>query len=338
MHVVGSPDQPAAAFRRHTPDARVATAATLDRAITEVRPMSAAIVLIHGRGPKPRKQTLLDCWRGFLPEGARPLPVEMAHWVDLFKYTPRVLPDDQADCDHLAGADLPDSVAQAFGMAASSQESVAAETELAGRALSWRQIRDGLLEASWRAFTRISGNQFAVDAQNFFTDDPVLRTESRRRLRDAVQIQRAAGHEVLVIAHSFGAIVAYELARELQHREIHTLITLGSPLAWCYDMWAPAKPPPTPDYFNAKEFPRRGLRHWWNVYDPADPVSTAQIVAVAPAIAPEYRSGGAPLIVDAPVSNSYSREGDPGSAHDYRGYLQSMAVQRAIALFMLEVA
>ena len=60
--------------------------------------MSAAIVLIHGRGPKPRKDLLLECWKEFLPPATAALPIDMVHWVDLFGYNPPVTPDDQHDC------------------------------------------------------------------------------------------------------------------------------------------------------------------------------------------------------------------------------------------------
>lgn len=113
---------------------------------------------------------------------------------------------------------------------------------------------------------------------------------------------------------------------------------MGGPLTWCYDVWGPAKPPPTADYFSAKEFPRRGVRHWWNVFDPADPVATAKVVAVAPHIAPAYRRGNLPVIIDAPISNTYTVEGSPGSPHHYGGYLRSAPVQRAMELFRLETS
>lgn len=298
--------------------------------------MSAAIVLIHGRGPKPRKDLLLECWKEFLPPATAALPIDMVHWVDLFGYNPPVTPDDQHDCEHLAGADLPDLAAQAFRAAANSKEVLATQRQLSGQAFGWGDFKDAVIEKTWRAFTGISGNQFAVDAQNFFSDIPALRNDSRQRLKDAIAAQRAAGHEVMVIAHSFGTIVAYEAARELQNREIHTLVTIGSPLAWCYDTWDKAKPPQVMPYFSAREFPRNGLRFWWNVYDPGDPVATAMVLAAQPQIATEYRRSRQPVILDCPIANTYATAGDAGSNHDFRGYLQSAPVQRAIELFLLE--
>ena len=294
--------------------------------------------MIHGRGPKPKKEALLACWKEFLPENAQTGYLDMAHWVDLFGYDPPVLPDEEAECEHVAGADLPDLSAQAFSSAATSRDVTQVQQELTGRALSWQEIKDGVLAAFWEKFTDVTGNQFAADAQNFFRDKPALRNDSRQRLKVAIAAAREQGHEVMVIAHSFGTIVAYEAARELRDKEIHTLATMGGPLAWCYDVWGPAKPPPTADYFSAKEFPHRGVRHWWNVFDPADPVATAKVIAVAPHIAPAYRRGKLPVIIDTPISNTYTVEGDPGSPHDYRGYLRSAPVQRAIELFLLETA
>lgn len=307
--------------------------------------MSAAIVLIHGRGPKPRKETLLDCWKSFLPRQIRTLPVEMVWWADLFKYDPPVMPDEENTCDHTATADLPDLSAQAFNTAITPEEMEKMRREITGAAVSWDDIwrvKDRVLETFWRGFTGVSGNQFALDAQNFFADLPNLRTVSRQRLKDAVLAQKAAGHQVMVIAHSFGAIVAYELARDFgadQPPPVHTLVTMGGPLAWCYDVMSQAKPQPTPArYLGDKEFPRFGVKFWWNVFDPADLVATAKVLSAAPYLAPVYRSGGRPVIVDCPIPNTYTQPGDLGSPHDYRGYLQSAPVQRAIELFMRETA
>lgn len=129
-----------------------------------------------------------------------------------------MLPDDAAECEHIASADLPDLSAQAFSAAAASREMTRVQQELTGRALSWQEIRDGLLETFWRQFTGITENQFALDAQNFFSDIPALRNDSRERLKAAILEARGRGHEVMVLAHSFGTVVAYEAARELRDR------------------------------------------------------------------------------------------------------------------------
>jgi pimeloyl-ACP methyl ester carboxylesterase len=263
----------------------------------------------------------------------------MVWWVDLFDYTPPVLSDSAAACEHIAGADLPDSSAQALMAAVPTETLDEIQRELQASAWSWAdlmRIKNRAVELLWDGFATVSNNQFAIDVRNFFRDKPALRTDSQERLKAAIEQQRAAGHDVMVIAHSFGAIVAYETIRELPSRAVHTLVTIGGPLAWCYDIWDQAAPPANVNYLAAKEFPSLGLRHWWNIYDPADPVVTAKVVAVAPQIAPEFLATGNPVVVDAPISNTYTRAGDLGSPHDYRGYLTSEAAQRAIRLFMLE--
>lgn len=299
--------------------------------------MSAAIVMIHGRGPKPNAAMLLACWQSFLPAAVRGLPTSMVVWADLFGYDPPLLATPGVDCAHLAAYDLPDASAQALA-AAQIVRTTPSQT-LSGHAWDWpdlSEVKDRAMAHLWDSFVAISQNQFAIDVRNFFRDQPTMRSEARSRLKAAILKLRAAGHEVLVLAHSFGTIIAYEVARELQQFDIHTLITLGSPLAWCYDLYGPATPPPSPQYLAAKEFPRFGLRHWWNVYDPADLVVTGTFAAPAPQIAAVYGSTGHPVIIDAPITNSYRVAGALSSPHDYRGYLQAQPVQRALRLFMLE--
>lgn len=295
--------------------------------------------MIHGRGPKPNEQELLACWSQFLsPEARSTLQLRMVLWVDLFRYDPPIQ-SGPADCRAIAENDLPQYEAAALQTHISSQTADDVQRELVGKAwdlTGLRPVKDFAIEQIWNQYIAVSDSQFAKDARNFFKDDQKLRMNSRARLLDTISEFYNAGHKVMVISHSFGTIVAYEAARTLNAQKIHTLVTMGSPLAWCYDLWGKAAPELTPDYPSAKEFPGSGVGKWWNIYDPADVIATAKVLAAAPQLAPLFQSMGKPVIIDSPIHNTYAKPGDSGSPHDYRGYLVSQPVRQAVRLFNYE--
>ena len=174
------------------------------------------------------------------------------------------------------------------------------------------------------------------DAVNFFMDKPDIRSGARAELTDAINRANDLGNQVILLAHSFGTIVAYETARALAERKIELLVTFGSPLAWCYDVWGPAANPlkGNPNYPHIKAFPSLGVRRWINVYDPLDPVATAVLIAAVPHLSPGYLEDNAQVVIDSMITNPYAKDDDPGSHHDWRGYLSSMPVADTVRQFL----
>lgn len=300
--------------------------------------MGKVIVMIHGRGPEPEHDALLACWQSFLDPTIifNAASIDMVDYVSLWGYVPEYQPPDAAGCEKAATAANPDLAAQTALAALSNTLLHGLHLPFAHTALDWgdlQHFKDAAVEALWRQFARNTGNQFAIDVVNFFMDKPNIRVEARARLTAAVDAARANDHDVLVLAHSFGTVVAYEAARQYQHQEIDTLVTFGSPLAWCYDVWSPAAPPDA-GYGRPKVFPDRGLRRWLNVYDALDPVATGVLVAAIPHLSPRYLNQGQQVVVDAAIANTYARDDDIGSHHDWRGYLASPPVAQIVRQFV----
>ena len=134
----------------------------------------------------------------------------------------------------------------------------------------------------------------------------------RDNIRTAIQ---AATDPTLVIAHSLGAIVVFDVLSEpaFSGREIH-LVTLGCPLGIENvqdELRGPAGPPhPIPD----------PVRSWSNLADDGDPVAFRQILA------PEFTQNAYAfdIVDDLTVNNRGFLN------HELTGYLKIDAVRRAI--------
>jgi hypothetical protein len=139
-------------------------------------------------------------------------------------------------------------------------------------------------------------------------------------LRHAVQ-QRAIDlideDTVLVIGHSLGSVVAWEVSQRLS-RPLLMLLTLGSPLGIgnvVYPRLSP-QPPCWP----------RGVRRWVNIAHHDD------YIAVEPQLAPLFPSSDGRLVEDHPLASS--RDGEPVGRHEHHsvsGYLERAETGLAVA-------
>ena len=308
--------------------------------------MGVAIILIHGRGPYPRKDTLEACWKSFLPPLPATAKVQMIHWTERFEYTPPLVPDAQWDCGSSASGGLDPALDAAFGEASADQTLSDEAGDVVAQAWGLPDVGDALAAAKNKLIKSVFGVlsnqfnvQFAKDIENFFLHKrATLRDQTRDELVEAIRREAGQGNAVLVVAHSFGSIVAYEALREFSGAtaQVHSLITLGSPLAWCYDIIDDAKPNVVPAYADLKAFPARGAGNWWNVLDPEDPIVMPPTKGVIgrPFLGMEY-GGASRQVIDCVVRNLRSSD-SLTSHHDWRGYLEATATQKAIRSFLSE--
>lgn len=127
-----------------------------------------------------------------------------------------------------------------------------------------------------------------------YQDDDRLAQGIRDRVVEALR----DGAEILV-AHSLGSVVAYEVLCLTTDHTVQTLVTLGSPLALpsVARRLRDQSPPDT------RVLPP-GLTRWVNIYDPSD------AVACAGGVSPIW-----PQVIDVTVNN----ERDPHSVYAYLG-------------------
>jgi hypothetical protein len=147
-------------------------------------------------------------------------------------------------------------------------------------------IKKAAMEAFYflfdKEYTRPDGASFRV------------RKELRDRLLAELHKASAAADRVIVVSHSMGTIVAYDVLRNCPDcPPVDTLITLGSPLG-LQEVQDELKAA------GAKrvDFPADRLAHWVNVYDPLDPICGAD-----PKLGNDYAPVGSKQVEDIRESN-----------------------------------
>lgn len=121
-----------------------------------------------------------------------------------------------------------------------------------------------------------------------------VRQELRARLLRELSAAQARGEKLVIISHSMGTMVAYDVLRNCPGcPHVDTLITLGSPLGVreVQDELVAADA-------DHVDFPAATLDRWVNVYDPLDPVCGAD-----PKLANDYRPVDGKSVIDVRESN-----------------------------------
>jgi hypothetical protein len=298
--------------------------------------MAPTVVYVHGNGNKPAADTLKRIWDEALfgePAGDRS---RMAYWADL-RY-PAPLPDTETDElamppggeEGVAEDELhPEELVVEAVMQAHAETLLetpvtagggAAEDSVPGAALdSWvrdmaytadavvsgeSEISDEALplpKAARVAIFRALVKRTFADVYAYFfggSGDAM-----RERMREALD---AVSGPVVVVSHSLGTIIAYDVLRE-RARDVPLLVTAGSPLAV----------QEIQDLVTTPLLVPRGVAAWRNVADARD------LVALDKTIRPEYTP--ADRVRDFLVVN------DSDNHHDIRTYLRTAPVHDAVA-------
>lgn len=163
------------------------------------------------------------------------------------------------------------------------------ELELAG--LIPAPIREAIVKkTAMEAYYFLFNKEFKrADGQRFH-----VRNELRTRLLNEIGKAAAQADKVILISHSMGTMVAYDVLRNCPECPlIDTLITLGSPLG-IREVQAEL----TAAGEDSVDFPAAKLSNWINIYDPLDP-----ICGVDPRFANDYRSVDGKRVKDVKESN-----------------------------------
>lgn len=140
----------------------------------------------------------------------------------------------------------------------------------------------GLEIASWLpdAVKQAIIKKAAMEAYYYLFDKPFpcpgrppqpMRQAIRSLLLDTLQETSRQADKLLVVAHSMGTMVAYDVLRNCPECPVvDTLITLGSPLG-IEEVQDELKAPDV----DRIDFPAARLGRWINLYDPLDPVCGA---------------------------------------------------------------
>jgi hypothetical protein len=150
---------------------------------------------------------------------------------------------------------------------------------------------------------------FLDDVESYFADAHLRELAIKR----VVQAVDDSGSEVVLLGHSLGSVVAYDVLQERSDLPVLALITLGSPLGL----------PTVLRRLQAPSFPPR-LQRWVNVINREDFV-TGDVT-----LRDLYPSGDDRAVQDLEMEGRSPALFEPNAAHDGTVYLSSIVLANAL--------
>ena len=299
--------------------------------------MSKVIIGIHGLGNKPPKPLLEKWWKASIEEGLQKAgkkeinyKFEMVYWADILheepldencndpenplclveKYVPannNFIPED-----HSTRRKIIDFLSEEV-------DSILLNKDFT---LNYSFITDVILKhwfADLDIYYREKNNHLGITAANELI-----------RKRTAEIIKKYHNHEILVIGHSMGSIIAYDvMAFDLKNIEIDTFITIGSPLGLPV-VKSKIAAERRLNHTNTRHLsaPSNVISHWYNFSDLADKVAFNYKLSDDFTI---NRHKVKPI--DFVVNNDYAINGK-ANPHKSFGYLRTAEVSAKIIEFL----
>jgi len=289
------------------------------------------VVYVHGAGNKPPQDDLKRAWDQDLFGRDMGERTRMAHYADLLHAQPGSIGADACTQNEALAALVTAAAAEAEAAAAGDRTGTTAEDaemlagltsqgealalslsiSMAARAASRPPVAEEAVAALLplpgpvrRLLLRQLLQHLIPDADSYFftaKKEPI-----KARLR---QVLDAVAGSVLVVSHSLGTVIAYDVLREphFAAKVVPVLVTLGSPLGYAEIQDVVTSPLQVPD----------PVRLWANFADSLD------LVTLDTTLADDF--GRAPRIVDTRVDNP-----SPNN-HAACGYLSARQVQAIVA-------
>jgi len=282
---------------------------------------SYVIIGIHGLANKPKRSTLDKWWRMSILEGLRrnerrtsgDISFELVYWAD-WGYTKPIADEDNTEPYIRARGTGPlKRYEDGFWDLLRAEASDWADTPLdwAKQMLGVGRLADAVLEAKLKDLAR-------------YYNEAAKRELLRRRFTEAVLRHR--DKRIMVIAHSMGSIVAYDvlrlLGREDTNVRVQHFITIGSPLGL---------PHVKHRIYQENDLVRTPsiVHRWTNLSDKRDPV------AFDTHLAGDYRANDRGVSVhDDLVINGYVGSSGDGNPHKSYGYLRTPELSSLIRPFI----
>ena len=279
------------------------------------------IVGIHGLNNKPAPDVLRNWWTIAMAEGLSrncegqraDVDFELAYWADLMYSAP--VPIAEAAEPYVAaggGGPLP-------------------RAGISIRSIAETRIKEGVGKVLEKVFGAKVAEDVVRDAVETRMPDlhrynhhRAARDAIRKRLRDALRAAHARSAQIMLIAHSMGSIVAYDVLRAanrtLPGLRIAHFVTLGSPLGLTGVKEIVAAPRRVPEC----------VARWSNFADPRDYAARWDT-----RLSNDYRASRAGVTVsDHLVINGYLSPSGKSNPHKIYGYLRTPEVSELIAGFL----
>jgi len=300
--------------------------------------MSKIIIGIHGLGNKPVATTLQRWWQQSIADGFRVISksghhpkFQLVYWADIIH--PQPLQREGIDENHPLYLDEP------YSRAGVITRSIREPLQQKIRDYLEKQIDKILLNddltVNFAAISDYIIHRFFHDLEVYYMSDRPVSPESTLLPRDAIRLrlaetlQRHHRKQILLIAHSMGSIIAYDVLNAgLPGVQIDTLVTCGSPLGIPVIMnkirsenKMTLKPGPL-------AVPESITRKWYNLSDLNDRV------ALNYNLADDYTPSRSGITIeDLQVTNTYEFNGKK-NPHKAYGYLRTPEMAEVISGFL----
>jgi subtilisin family serine protease len=319
-----------------------AAAAKLPIAAASTAGVSATptIIYVHGIGNKPIASVLKCQWDTALFGVRMGERTRMAYWVNRERYPVPI----EADCSTKDAIPVAEeglsSITPSVGVkSVTGDASMAKEvTDVADTPDQARILASIAAKMEGRAATRIGVAALSVEAKVLPLPEPLRRffarqvtrvflrdvhdflfdKAARTRMRDSVLERiKVGGGPFIVIAHSQGTMIAYDVLRTLTQAQadVRLFVTIGSPLGM----------QEVQDFFRRESGVKKGplpfppcVKKWLNVADNLD------VVAIDPDLSNEFAG---------PITNHdafFLNPDSPKHAHSATGYLSTKFVKDAV--------
>jgi hypothetical protein len=204
--------------------------------------MAKVIIGIHGLGNKPPKETLENWWKKAMIEGLEKLnkpydfpQFEMVYWAD-------VLYDKPLD-EQIEDSENPFFLNEKY--TPGSPDFEPEDNSIRQKVLDFLEgqldklfLNDDLT-INYTGISDAIIHRYFKDLEIYYAEECFDKNDTRCKARKLIRerlsevINKYKGYEILLIGHSMGSIVAYDvLTFLLPEVDIHTFITIGSPLGF----------------------------------------------------------------------------------------------------------
>jgi len=301
--------------------------------------MGKVIIGIHGLGNKPAKEILTAWWLQSINEGLRKTGVvtdhfkfDMVYWADVFYDKPLDPTIDDPENPlyieeiYAPGPENhipePHPIRQKFLDILEEQlDKIFLNEDLT---INFSFISDSIIHAYFKELDSYYAKEYPEDGSlNRMARDVI-------RKRAAETIQKYKGEDILVIGHSMGSIIAYDvLTFTIPDIKIDTFITIGSPLGLpvIIAKIAAERNIYLPDFTNLKT-PPSVQKNWYNFSDLEDRI------ALIYNLTNNYDANmNGVKVKNFVVDNDYSINGR-ANPHKSFGYLRTPVFSEAIRSFL----
>ena len=283
------------------------------------------IIGIHGLNNKPEPDVLRNWWTAATVEGISrncegqraDVDFVLAYWADVVYSAPVALSE----------------VAEPYVAAGGSGPLPRAGMSI--RSIAEARIQEGVGKVLEKILGAPVAENVVRDAVETRAPDlhrykhhRATRAAIQERLIEPLRTAHARGKQIMLIAHSMGSIIAYEVlraaSRNLPGLRISHFVTLGSPLGLVEVKEIVAAPLRVPEC----------VARWSNFADPRDHVARWDTC-----LSEDYRANGSGVTIsDHLVINGYVTRSGKSNPHKIYGYLRTPEVSELIATFLTEPA